>query len=82
MTCAGQSLDPPKPPLSPFAYLRGAVEYGVNALEPEYIYPDAPKGTWSSGICQCMSHIPSCLIGCCCGCITVGQVMVISYIYI
>lgn len=37
-------------------------------------YPNAPVGKWSTGICGCFEHIPSCFVACLCPCVTVGQV--------
>lgn len=54
------------------------MESGLVASEPRFIYPDVPRGTWSTGIFDCMKHIPSCLTGCLCSCIIYGQVMTVS----
>ena len=37
-------------------------------------YPNAPVGQWSTGLCDCFEHFPSCFTACCFPCITVGQV--------
>eukprot|EP00903_Cladosiphon_okamuranus_P009856 g9366.t1 len=37
-------------------------------------YPKAPHGQWSTGVCGCCEHYPSCFTACCCPCITIGQV--------
>lgn len=37
-------------------------------------YPNAPQGRWSTGVFGCCEHFPSCVIACCCTCITAGQV--------
>ncbi|CAM9777115.1 unnamed protein product [Ectocarpus sp. 12 AP-2014] len=36
-------------------------------------YPNAPRGEWSTGLCGCFEHFPSCVTACLCTCITVGQ---------
>ncbi|CAB1116735.1 unnamed protein product [Ectocarpus sp. CCAP 1310/34] len=37
-------------------------------------YPNAPRGEWTTGLCGCFEHFPSCVTACLCTCITVGQV--------
>ena len=54
------------------------MESGLVASEPGLIYHDVPRGKWSTGIFDCMRHIPSCLTGCFCSCIIYGQVMTVS----
>eukprot|EP00752_Nemacystus_decipiens_P006537 g5888.t1 len=37
-------------------------------------YPNAPVARWSTGVCDCCEHFPSCFTASCFPCITIGQV--------
>ncbi len=37
-------------------------------------YPNAPEGKWSSGLCNCCGHLPTCCMVFWCPCIPLGQI--------
>ncbi|GLT60370.1 hypothetical protein SLA2020_331390 [Shorea laevis] len=50
-----------------------ASSQGSATLPPPPLQPGT-EGTWSSGLCDCLSDIPNCCITCWCPCVTFGQI--------